>query len=128
VSAVPDRPAIYHITHVDNLPSILAAGGLWSDAEMLARGGPAAQIGMSGIKTRRLGLPLKCHPGDHVGDYVPFYFCPRSVMLYILHCANHAEPGCIPPLCRTLLVGSSPVRSTARQSRFAGTGITEVGR
>jgi hypothetical protein len=24
-----------------------------------------------------------------VGDCVPFYFCPRSIMLYIIHCANH---------------------------------------
>lgn len=23
-----------------------------------------------------------------VGDYVPFYFCPRSVMLYVIHCHN----------------------------------------
>ena len=26
-----------------------------------------------------------------VGDYVPFYFCPRSIMLYILHMANHPD-------------------------------------
>jgi hypothetical protein len=88
---VPSRACIYHITHVDNLPSILAGGGLWSDAVMVARGGPAATIGMGTIKQRRLRLPAKCHPGDHVGDYVPFYFCPRSVMLYILHCANNPE-------------------------------------
>ncbi|MEO6192046.1 MAG: DUF4433 domain-containing protein [Thermoanaerobaculia bacterium] len=88
---VPDRPRLYHITHVDNLPSILADGGLWSDAAMIARGGPAASIGMSSIKQRRLGLPVRCHPGDHVGDYVPFYFCPRSIMLYLIHCANHPE-------------------------------------
>jgi len=24
-----------------------------------------------------------------VGQYVPFYFCPRSVMLYILHMGNN---------------------------------------
>lgn len=26
-----------------------------------------------------------------MGDYVPFYFCPRSIMLYVIHCANHPE-------------------------------------
>jgi hypothetical protein len=26
-----------------------------------------------------------------VGDYVPFYFCPRSIMLYILHMGNHPD-------------------------------------
>lgn len=33
----PDRPQLYHITHIDNLPSILQDGGLRSDAAMLAR-------------------------------------------------------------------------------------------
>ena len=87
----PAQPKLYHITHVDNLPAILVAGGLWSDAAMIARGGPTASIGMSNIKQRRLGLPVKCHPGDHVGDYVPFYFCPRSIMLYLIYCANHPD-------------------------------------
>lgn len=87
----PDKPKIYHITHVDNLPNILRDGVLWSDAQLNARGGPASPIGMGSIKERRLRLPVKCHPGDSVGDYVPFYFCPRSIMLYLIHCANHPE-------------------------------------
>lgn len=91
MTAVPARPRIYHITHVDNLPSILAEGGLRSDAAMVARGGPSATIGMNDIKARRLGLPVKCHRPDRVGEYVPFYFCPRSIMLYLIHCANHPE-------------------------------------
>lgn len=91
MNPVPARPCIYHITHVDNLPSIIQAGGLWSDAIMMEKGGPAASIGMSPIKERRLRLPVKCHPGDCVGDYVPFYFCPRSVMLFVIHCGNHPE-------------------------------------
>src|SRR5437764_5776029 len=88
---IPDRPCLYHITHVDNLASILADGGLWSDAAIIARGGPAAPIGISNIQQRRLGLPVRGHPGDRVGDYVPFYFCPRSIMLFLIHCANHPE-------------------------------------
>lgn len=91
MTVVPGRVYIYHITHVENFSSILADGGLWSDAAMISRGGPVAGIGMGTIKQRRLGLPLRCYPGDRVGDYVPFYFCPRSVMLYILHCANLPE-------------------------------------
>jgi hypothetical protein len=91
VTGTPSEPRLYHITHVENLPSILVDGGLRSDAAMVARGGPAAPIGMGGIKERRLGLPLKCHPGDRVGDYVPFYFCPRAIMLYLIHRANHPE-------------------------------------
>lgn len=91
MSPPPARPSIYHITHVDNLPAIIAEGALVSDAVMLARGGPAAAIGMSSIKQRRLSLPVSCHPGLNVGDCVPFYFCPRSIMLYVIHCANHVD-------------------------------------
>lgn len=87
----PARPKIYHITHVDNLASIAREGALFSDAEMIARGGPAAGIGMSEIKRRRLRLPVHCNPGSFVGDYVPFYFCPRSIMLYVIRRGNHPE-------------------------------------
>ncbi len=86
----PARPKLYHITSVANLASI-AADGLLSDAIMVRRGGPAMSIGMSTLKRRRLGLPVRCHDGCMVGDFVPFYFCPRSVMLYLLHRANHPE-------------------------------------
>jgi hypothetical protein len=91
MTGIPDRPCIYHITHVENLPLIQAEGGLRSDAALMAQGGPKAPIGMGNIKQRRLGLPVRCHPGDFVGDYVPFYFCPRSVMLFVIHCRNHPE-------------------------------------
>ena len=87
----PEAPRIYHITHVDNLAGIVGDGMLWSDAVLLQRGVPSASIGMESIKGRRLNLPVKCHLPDRVGDYVPFYFCPRSIMLYVIHCANHPE-------------------------------------
>ena len=45
---------------------------------------------MTDIKQRRLAeLTLSSHPSLHVGDCVPFYFCPRSVMLYLLYKGNH---------------------------------------
>ena len=92
MTAPPDRPKIYHITHVDNLDGIVANGGLLSDRNVLATGAATQPIGMSGIKKRRLEeLAVDRHPGTMVGDYVPFYFCPRSIMLFVLHCANHSE-------------------------------------
>ena len=92
MSPPPVRPKIYHITHGKNLAGIIGDGCLWSDAEIIARGGPAAGIGMSHIKKRRLEeLDVPCHPGTKVGQFVPFYFCPRSVMLYILHKGNNPD-------------------------------------
>ena len=90
--AVPARPKIYHIVHVDRLPSILASDGLLSDAEMVNRDGAGTTIGMGGIKQRRLQeLSLESHPGLYVGQCVPFYFSPRSIMLYLIYQANHPE-------------------------------------
>ena len=44
---------------------------------------------MTEIKQRRLTMPLTSHPGLCVGACVPFHFCPRSVMLYVIDKANH---------------------------------------
>lgn len=89
---VPPQPKIYHIVHVDRLPSIVADGFLWCDAEIVRRAPPGTTIGMSSIKQRRLNeLLLDSHPDLHVGDCVPFYFCPRSVMLYLIYQGNHPE-------------------------------------
>lgn len=86
----PSQPKIYHIVHVDKLASIVADDCLWSDAVMVTR--PSGTlIGMNRIKARRLTLPVSCHQGTKVGEYVPFYFCPRSIMLYVIHCANDAD-------------------------------------
>ena len=91
MTPMPARPLIYHITHADNLAAIITANGLWSDAAMLEKRRRAANIGMSAIKERRLRLPVVCHPGDHVGEYVPFYFCPRSIMLFVIYQGNHSD-------------------------------------
>lgn len=90
VSVVPQQPKIYHIVHVDRLASIISDGCLWCDAEVVRRRSVGTTIGMNSIKHRRLyELRLQSHPDLHVGDCVPFYFCPRSVMLYLIYQGNH---------------------------------------
>ncbi len=88
----PRHPKIYHIVHVDRLPSIVADGHLWCDAEVVRRAPPGTTIGMNNIKQRRLTeLTLSSYPDLRVGDCVPFYFCPRSVMLYLMYQGNHPD-------------------------------------
>jgi hypothetical protein len=92
VAKVPANPKIYHITHLRNLPQIIEAGKLWSDAKRIELGLECDVVGMSHIKKRRLEeIEVDCHVGTHVGDFVPFYFCPRSIMLFILHKRNHPD-------------------------------------
>ncbi len=89
---VPANPKIYHIVHVDRLPSILASDGLLSDAQMSGTQGNGTTIGMGNIKSRRLNEnTLDCYPDLYVGGCVPFYYGPRSIMLYMFHMANHPD-------------------------------------
>ena len=87
---VPKAPKLYHIVHIDRVPSIIADGRLWCDSKMAARSDAGTMIGIPGIKERRLRNVLGKYPELCVGDCVPFYFCPRSVMLYVIHKGNHS--------------------------------------
>jgi hypothetical protein len=87
----PVSPKIYHIVNVDRLPSIIASGALYCDSEVIRLNLPGTNIGMSDIKQSRLHRPVPCHAGTMVGNFVPFYFCPRSLMLYIISRANNPK-------------------------------------
>lgn len=88
-----ERP-IYHITDIENLPGILAEGGLLSDAAMCER--DPTIIGYGHIKQRRLTqVRVPCCGNRFVGEFVPFYFCPRPPMLYTINLGNTGRPaGC----------------------------------
>ena len=79
---VPPNPSIFHITHVENLANIIADGCVWSDSRRIARAVPNTNIGIARIKQRRLNRPVRF--GGKLGDYVPFNFCGRSVMLFVV--------------------------------------------
>ncbi|EAO2688214.1 DUF4433 domain-containing protein [Salmonella enterica] len=90
---VPERPKIYHILHIDRLRSVIAEG-LLCDEQISQRNNAGTVIGISGIKQRRLTeLRLNSYPDLYIGQCVPFYFCPRSVMLYVIHCGDHQNLG-----------------------------------
>lgn len=86
---VPSYPKIYHITHVKNLTSIIEQGMLWSDEVMVNRNMSHQNIGIPTVKQNRMKRPVKCYSDTMVGQYVPFHFCPRSIMLFLLHKGNH---------------------------------------
>lgn len=90
---------LYHITDISNLPSILVNGGLLSDC---ALAGVAHQvIGYPNIKQRRMTqYRVHCCGNRFVGEFVPFYFCPRSPMLYTVNRGNTGRP----PGCQTSIV------------------------
>lgn len=90
---IPARPKLYHIVHVDRLPSIIHAGGLVSDVAATEASFPGTNIGITEIKERRRTRRLRSHPNLRVGECVPFYFCTRSVMLYVIAESSAPELG-----------------------------------
>lgn len=76
---------IYHITHISNLPSILKADGLWCDSSRREQGFPIIGIAHQNIKDRRAKQAVPLAARGTLADYVPFYFAPRSPMLYAIH-------------------------------------------
>jgi len=86
---------IYHITDITNLPKIIAAGELVSDAILAKQSTEHTVIGYSNIKLRRL-TQITVSPSERfVGEFVPFYYCPRSPMLLTINSGNTGRPkGC----------------------------------
>lgn len=74
-------PWLYHFTHTDNLPGIIS-DGLIADGRRPAM---VTECAEPAIKQRRREIVVPIDPGGMVADYVPFYFAPRSPMLYRIH-------------------------------------------
>lgn len=75
----PHERPILHFTHVEHLPDMIRDG---VRADALVGGRLRREVGDRGVKDNRRRLVVTCGPGGHPCDYVPFYFAPRSPMLY----------------------------------------------
>jgi hypothetical protein len=78
---VPTR--VFHMTRVERLASVLEHG-LLSDNACRARGIVGIEIGYRHIKERRAARAVPCGAGGTLADYVPWYFAPRSPMLFAI--------------------------------------------
>ena len=84
------NPDLFHISHINNLASIIQSGGLISDAIRINQKIGNQNIGYSHIKQRRLQHLVRVSQRGVIGNYVPFNFCPRSVMLFVVY-RGHAD-------------------------------------
>lgn len=71
---------VYHMTHLENLESILQ-NELLSTNEKTRLGIKHKNIANHGIQNRRAAMNVTCGPMGTVHDYVPFYFSPSVPML-----------------------------------------------
>lgn len=84
----PVPTPIYHITHINNLQGILQSGGLWATNYLSS---PHQSVAYGHIQSRRAKRTVPLCKGGTLHDYVPFYFCPRSPMLYAIHCPSPGQ-------------------------------------
>lgn len=82
---------IYHITHINNLENITSSGFLLPDNQVQGTGIQNINIGHRHIKERRARREIRVSSGGVLADYVPFYFAPRSPMLYVIHSGGIEE-------------------------------------
>jgi hypothetical protein len=83
--AVPESIYLYHLTSVDNLPSIVEEGGLKSKNRLAREQDSYRNIAYNHIQERRAKRVVPCAAGGCLHDYVPFYFGPRAPMLYVIN-------------------------------------------
>ena len=76
----PERSLIFRLTHVDNLPWILANGLHCQTFNV--RDPNFVEIGNPDLIERRPAKRIPIAPGETLAHYVPFYFTPCSPMLY----------------------------------------------
>jgi hypothetical protein len=79
---------IYHITAIQNLTSIINSGGIMSLNRLREGKTNYTNIAYESIQDRRSTKLVPCGAGGSLHDYVPFYFAPRSPMLYTIHRGN----------------------------------------
>jgi hypothetical protein len=76
--------AVYHITHVDNIASIAQRGIILCDRACSDGAMRPVSIAYADLKSRRTWWPVRVARGGTLADYVPFYFAPRSPMLFVI--------------------------------------------
>lgn len=88
---VPNPTFIFHFTHIHNLPRILADGGLRTCGALRQAGVNYKDVAYSTLQDHRARKLVTCGMGGTLHDYVPFYFCPLSPMLYAI--SKNKVPG-----------------------------------
>lgn len=78
---------VLHFTPVEHLPTLIERG-LLSDTAAQSEGVLTTEIGNPGIKDQRRQRAVSVAPGGAVADYVPFYFAPRSPMMFAISRGN----------------------------------------
>ena len=85
IGSVSHATPVFHITHVENIASMARTGQLHCDSECAAdENVNPVSIAYEDLKLRRSQWRVDKAQGGTLADYVPFYYAPRSPMLYVI--------------------------------------------
>lgn len=76
------NPEIFHFTHIDNIDSIIKNNGLFSTNNGKINKIEFKDASYLNIQDRRSRALVNTKINGVLHDYIPFYFAPRSPMLY----------------------------------------------
>ena len=88
IYTAPNPTPIFHMLTIENFKNVLCYGGLLCRNLLVSSGIKCDDISYGNIQERRHQIYVNDPPGGTLHDYVPFYFAPRSPMLYTLMCGN----------------------------------------
>lgn len=79
---------LYHITDLDNLKQIIKHDALIAKNSLANLKISPIDIAEQSVQKKRFLKPVPLPPYGTLHDYVPFYFCVKSPMLYSIHKGN----------------------------------------
>lgn len=85
---IPNPTRLFHMTAISNLEAIIQSGSLLCKNRGLTNGIAYQNIAHAGAQGARATKHVPDPPGGTIHDYVPFYFAPRSPMLYAINAGN----------------------------------------
>lgn len=88
LNSVPNPIRLFHITAIANLKAICQCGALISKNAGASQGINYQNIAHAGAQAARSDRAVIDPPGGNIHDYVPFYFAPRSPMLFTTNNGN----------------------------------------
>lgn len=109
-----EQAKVFRVTHVQNVEWILAHGLHSSASDVLDPN--FWRIGNEDLIRKRPSRQIPIAPGGNLGDYVPFYFTPRSPMLYNIKTGWNGVP--MVPMPDIVIIVTSLPRLTQRAVPF----------
>jgi hypothetical protein len=85
---MPNPVRLFHITAIENLAAIFSQGCLLSKNAIAEQQGSYINIAHQGAQGARSVRQVPNPPGGNIHNYVPFYYAPRSPMLFTINRGN----------------------------------------